>query len=154
MSIVRKVFCLSIYTLFFLAGFAGFQGPASKDANKSKSLEIQAWRFKLSFVPVDIKQLPPPPPPHCFPRKSFFFSCYRYIFRLKTNTSKKKWSCFFIEEQLLWRLQHVTGHKAVLNLDLKRFNSNHFTLSEQRLDGAGWLGEYRAMSVLLQMCSA
>lgn len=58
-----KVFCLSIYTLFFLAGFAGFQGPASKDANKSKSLEIQAWRFKLSFVPVDIKQLPPLPTP-------------------------------------------------------------------------------------------
>lgn len=57
MSVIHRVFCLNIYTLFFLANFAGFQDPASKDANKSKSLEIQAWGFGLSFVPVDIKQL-------------------------------------------------------------------------------------------------
>lgn len=56
MSVVHKVFCLNIYTLFFLASFAGFQNLASTDANKSKSLEIQARGFKLSFVPVDIKQ--------------------------------------------------------------------------------------------------
>lgn len=57
MSVVHRVFCLNIYTLFLLANFAGFQDPASKDANKSKSLEMQAWGFELSFVPVDIKQL-------------------------------------------------------------------------------------------------
>lgn len=57
MSVVHRVFCLNIYTLFFLANFTGFRDPASKDANKSKSLEIQAWGFELSFVPVDNKQL-------------------------------------------------------------------------------------------------
>lgn len=57
MSVVHRVFCLSIYMLFFLANFAGFQDPASKDASKSKSLEIEAWGFEPPFVPVDIKQL-------------------------------------------------------------------------------------------------
>lgn len=57
MSIAHGVFCLNIYRLFFLANFAAFQDPASKDANKSKSLEIQAWGLELSFVPGDIKQL-------------------------------------------------------------------------------------------------
>lgn len=57
MSVVHRVFCLNIYTLFFLANSAGFQDPASKDASKSTSLEIQAWGFELSFVPVVIKQL-------------------------------------------------------------------------------------------------
>lgn len=57
MSIVHRVFGLSIYMLFFLANFAGFQDPASKDANESKSLEIEAWGFEPPFVLVDIKQL-------------------------------------------------------------------------------------------------
>lgn len=47
MSVVHRVFCLNIYTLFFLANFAGFRDPASKDANKSKSLEMQARGFEL-----------------------------------------------------------------------------------------------------------
>lgn len=104
MFIVRKVFCLSIYTLFFLAGFAGFQGPASKDANKSKSLEIQAWRFKLSFVPGDIKQLPPPHPIASLGKVSSFVVVDIFLDKGQIAIKKKKVKLFLIEEQLLWRL--------------------------------------------------